>query len=64
MTPIFPYLGAFQDPTHVNIMTVDTLPFYFSDNQYHIAESYGITARFKIINQKMFGQHLIAILSK
>ena len=30
MTPIYPYLGAFQDPTHNNIMTADTFRYYFS----------------------------------
>ena len=31
MTPIYPYLGAFQDPTHNNIITADTFELYFSD---------------------------------
>ena len=64
MTPIYPYLGAFQDPTHNNIMTVDTLKVYFSDQKIDIAKHYGITAKFKVIDQKMFGQHLIAVLTK
>ena len=31
MTPIYPYLGAFQDPTHNNIMTADTFRYFFED---------------------------------
>ena len=64
MTPIYPYLGAFQDPTHNNIMTVDTLKLYFSDQKFDIAKHYGIKANFKVIDQKMLGQHLIAVLTK
>ncbi len=64
MTPIYPYTGAFQDPTHNNIMTVDTFKLYFSEEKFDIASHYGITANFKIIDQKMYGQHLIAIMTK
>jgi hypothetical protein len=64
MTPIYPYLGAFQDPTHNNIMTVDTFKLYFSEDKLDIATHYGITANFRIIEQKMYGQHLIAVLTK
>jgi SAM-dependent methyltransferase len=64
VTPVYPYLGAFQDPTHNNIMTVDTLRMYFSDQKREIAKHYGITANFEVCYQKMFGQHLIAVLRK
>ena len=30
------YLGAFQDPTHNNIMTVDTFRLYFSEDKYDV----------------------------
>ena len=63
MTPIFPFLGAFEDPTHNNIMTAGTLK-YFSDEQSQLSKHYGIKAKFKIVDQKMLGQHLIAVLSK
>ena len=64
MTPIYPYFGAFQDPTHNNIITVDTFKLYFSEIKYEIAHHYGITSNFKIIEQKMYGQHLIAVMTK
>jgi len=64
MTPIYPFLGAFQDPTHNNIMTVDTFTLYFSEDKCDIASHYGITASFRIIEQKMYGEHLIAVLTK
>ena len=64
MTLIYPYMGAFQDPTHNNIMTVDTFTFYFSDEKFDIAPHYGIDANFLIKYQRMLGQHLIAVLEK
>ena len=64
MTPIYPYFGAFQDPTHNNIITVDTFKLYFSEKKYEIAHHYGITSNFKIIEKKMYGQHLIAVMTK
>ena len=64
MTPVYPYLGAFQDPTHNNIITVDTFKHYFSEDKFKIAFHYGVTANFRILDQKMYGQHLIAVLTK
>ena len=64
MTPIYPYFGAFQDPTHNNIITVDTFKLYFSEHKNEIASHYGITSNFKILEQKMYGQHLIAVMTK
>ena len=64
MTPIYPYLGAFQDPTHNNIMTVSTFEYYFSNKKYGIAYHYGINANFEIKYQRMLGQHLVAVLQK
>ena len=64
MTPIYPYLGAFQDPTHNNIMTVDTFKFYFSNKKIEIASHYGISTNFGIRYQRMLGQHLVAVLQK
>jgi SAM-dependent methyltransferase len=64
LTPIYPYLGAFQDPTHNNIMTMDTLKLYFSDEKLEIAKHYGIKANFTIRYQAMLGQHLLAVLDR
>lgn len=63
-TPIYPYLGAFQDPTHNNIMTVDTFRMYFSNEKHNLADHYGVTANFKIKYQGMLGQHMVAVLVK
>jgi len=63
-TPVYPYLGAFQDPTHNNIITIDTFRLYFSNEKYDVAKHYGFDADFKIIDQKMYYQWLIAVMTK
>ncbi len=63
-TPVYPYLGAFVDPTHNNIMTSETFKDYFSDQQIEIAKHYGIKTNFKIRYQGMSGMHLVAVLEK
>ncbi|MDC0507999.1 class I SAM-dependent methyltransferase [Luminiphilus sp.] len=64
VTPIFPFLGAFQDPTHNNIMTVDTLKLYFSNEKSPIASHYGINTNFVVAFQRLYGQHLVVVLRK
>ncbi len=64
LTPVYPYLGAFQDPTHNNIMTVETLRMYFSNEKFDIANHYGIKCDFEILYEKLYGQHLLAIMQK
>jgi SAM-dependent methyltransferase len=63
-TPIYPYLDAFQDPTHNNIITKDTFRLYFSKQKYEIAKHYGVTADFHVEYQRMMGPLLIAVLRK
>ena len=62
-TPILPYAEAFQDPTHVNILTADTFPYYF-DDQNRWARIYGFRGSFKIVDQGVRPPHLISILQK
>lgn len=50
-TPAFPSKEAFQDPTHVNIITEDTFPFYFCDP--HLwAHDYGFKGKFELVSQR------------
>ena len=62
-TPAFPQAAAFWDPTHVNIITEQTFPLYF-DNENIWAKPYGFKGSFKILNQQWNGPHLISILEK
>lgn len=44
-TPAYPYPEAFQDPTHVNIITKNTHVYFCGDDPY--AARYGFTGRFR-----------------
>jgi SAM-dependent methyltransferase len=51
-TPAFPCKQAFQDPTHVNIVTEDTFPYYFCEpNLYATKIGYGFNGRFELVYQ-------------
>jgi SAM-dependent methyltransferase len=64
LTPIYPFVGAFQDPTHVNIMTSNTIRDYFSEHQHEIARFYGIKTNFLIKFEAIRGQKLFIVLQK
>lgn len=51
--PVFPSKKVFQDPTHVNLMTEDTIPIYFS-NPGSLANQlgYGFTGNFDLLEQR------------
>lgn len=62
-TPAFPYAEAFQDPTHVNIITEETFPKYFSRGSV-LVDLYGFKGAFEIVRQGWARPHLISILRK
>ena len=62
-TPAFPHAPAFQDPTHVNIITPLTFAEYFDDEKTW-AKMYGFKGKFRILNMRYHGPHLIAELEK
>ena len=62
-TPIYPYASAFRDPTHVNILTVETFSLYF-DDQIKWGSIYGFTGAFEILHQTIKKPHLISVLKK
>ncbi len=49
LTPAFPRLSAFSDPTHVNFITRDTHT-YFSGEHFAKALGYGFTGSFSIVH--------------
>jgi len=61
-TPCYPMKEAFQDPTHVNIMTEDTLRLYFADNAW--AKIYGFVGSFSLIAEGWRGSNYFCILVK
>lgn len=64
-TPAYPAAEAFQDPTHVNIITEKTFPIYFC-MQSRSASIYGFNGYFKLEKNEWNKQrtHLISMLRK
>jgi SAM-dependent methyltransferase len=62
-TPAYPHADAFQDPTHVNIISEQTFPLYFNDH-YPVAHIYGFEGGFKLAGQEWDGCHLCTTLVK
>ena len=62
-TPVFPKKAAFQDPTHVNIMTKDTLQAYFCGND-PIARVYGFSGNFAVVTSGWKGSHHYCLMTK
>jgi SAM-dependent methyltransferase len=66
-TPAFPHPEAFQDPTHVNIITESTFRDYFcfgSAGSDPWARSYGFTGGFRLVYQDFDHCWLRTILEK
>lgn len=62
-TPAFPHPEAFQDPTHVNIITELTFRAYFDDvNRW--GAMYGFNGAFQGKIQEWRGPHLLVVLQK
>lgn len=61
-TPCYPMKEAFQDPTHVNIMTEDTLRLYFAEKAW--ARIYGFVGTFNLVAEGWRGSHYFCILRK
>lgn len=62
-TPAYPSVAAFQDPTHVNIITPNTFDYYFCGPTLY-AKNYGFKGAFKVVKQGWKGHHLITLLQK
>lgn len=63
LTPAYPHPEAFQDPTHVNVITEKTFRAYF-DNVNRWASSYGFKGAFQIRMQEWRGSHLLVVMQK
>jgi len=63
LTPAYPHAEAFRDPTHVNIITEDTLPLYFG-SKYRWGSIYGFNGEFEIESQEWRGPSLLTLMKK
>lgn len=60
--PCYPTKQAFQDPTHVNIMTEDTMYLYFCEPAW--ARIYGYEGSFKLIRDGWLGDKYFSFMQK
>ncbi len=60
--PCFPAKEAFQDPTHVNIMTEDTMQNYFCEQAW--ARIYGYEGSFEMIQDGWIGASYFSFMKK
>jgi len=61
--PAYPWPMAFQDPTHINIMTEDTMTLYFCGRP-PWAGIYGFNGRFDMLEEAWIGAHHCVLLAK
>lgn len=55
VTPAFPSPAAFQDPTHVNFITVETVKYFLGPNAPAQSMGYGFEGSFNLIAQFWMG---------
>jgi predicted O-linked N-acetylglucosamine transferase (SPINDLY family) len=63
LTPAYPHAAAFQNPVNVNIITEETFPHYFGNEQRQ-ATLHGFAGAFQVVSQEWRGMHLLSILRK
>ncbi len=63
VTPAYPHVAAFMDPTHVNFITDQTFTHYFDDKKIW-GRMYGFKGSFRVEDQQWAGMHLISLLAK
>lgn len=60
--PCYPFKEAFQDPTHVNIMTEDTMHLYFCEPSW--VRIYGHDESFVMLEEGWYGSKYFSFLKK
>ena len=55
VTPAFPSPAAFQDPTHVNFISVNTVDYFIGSNPDASKLGYGFTGKFQLVTQQWVG---------
>ena len=60
--PCYPAKEAFQDPTHVNIMSEDTMDYYFCESAW--ARIYGYEGSFEMIEDGWIGSKYYSFMKK
>jgi SAM-dependent methyltransferase len=50
ITPGYPSKAAFQDPTHINFITLETLSYFSGDSAHADSLGYGFSGRFEVLH--------------
>jgi SAM-dependent methyltransferase len=50
VTPGYPSNAAFQDPTHINFITLETLSYFAGDSTHADSLGYGFSGRFEVLH--------------
>ena len=51
LTPFYPKKSALSDPTHVNLITIDTVKYFTTPHLW--AKMYGFSGSFELLTQKI-----------
>jgi SAM-dependent methyltransferase len=62
-TPLYPFIPAISDPTHVNFVSPETFSHYFCGPDC-LARMYGFNGEFRLLAQGRSDSHLISLLQK
>lgn len=62
LTPCYPNLEVHRDPTHLSVWTLDSMPYFCG--KYPVAEIYGIKTKFELVENRLDGFYLRAVLRK
>ena len=60
--PCYPSSSAFQDPTHINIMSEDTIELYFCKKNW--AHIYGFNGSFEMLRDGWIGSSYFSLIKK
>jgi len=50
-TPAYPHPQAFQDPTHVNVITDQTVQYFIKGGMLELGQAYGFKGEFELLEQ-------------
>jgi SAM-dependent methyltransferase len=62
LTPCYPNLEVHRDPTHLSVWTLESMPYFCG--KYPVAEVYGIKTKFELVENRLDGFYLRAVLRK
>jgi SAM-dependent methyltransferase len=61
-TPCFPHMEVHRDPTHLSVWTLESMDYFCG--KFPVAKIYGVKEWFELVENRMDGFYLFAILRK